>query len=100
MVIPEQLKSRKFLLAILLSVGCALLAAAGKIDWIEALNRITVILGAYIGVEGAADALRANNEIPKGTKQTNVSTSTTTNISNDDALIDQHKDQKINQVIG
>ena len=53
----SKLTSRKFWLAIATAVCALFLAISGAIEWTLAIGIITTALGAYIGIEGLADAL-------------------------------------------
>jgi len=51
-----KLTSRKFWMAIATAVCALFLAITGAIEWTLAITVITASLGAYIGIEGLADA--------------------------------------------
>lgn len=51
-----KLKSRKFWMAVLTAVCALFLGMSGAIEWVLAIKIITGALGAYIGMEGLADA--------------------------------------------
>ena len=52
----SKLTSRKFWMAIATAVCALFLAITGAIDWTLAITVVTTALGAYIGIEGLADA--------------------------------------------
>jgi len=53
----NKLKSRKFWMAIATAICALFLAVTGAIDWTLAITVVSASLGAYIGIEGLADAL-------------------------------------------
>jgi len=53
----SKFKSRKFWLSVITAVCAFFLAVSGAIEWTLAIKIITTALGAYIGIEGLADAL-------------------------------------------
>jgi hypothetical protein len=52
-----KLTSRKFWLAVVTALCALFLAITGALEWTLAIKIVTVALGAYIGIEGLADAL-------------------------------------------
>jgi len=55
-IMINKLKSRKFWLAVITAACAFFLAVSGSIDWSLSIKIITASLGAYIGIEGLADA--------------------------------------------
>ena len=52
----SKLTSRKFWMAIATAACALFLAISGAIDWTLAITVVSAALGAYIGIEGLADA--------------------------------------------
>ena len=53
----NKLKSRKFWMSIAAAICALFLAVTGSIEWTLAIKIVSAALGAYIGIEGLADAL-------------------------------------------
>lgn len=55
-MIPEKLKSRKLWMTVLAVLGWVLLGATGQVTWQEVGNNVSLVVAAYVAVEGYVDS--------------------------------------------
>lgn len=56
----EKLKSRKLWMAVLAVLGHVCLAVSGQVSWQDAGNSVTLVVAAYLAVQGYVDGKKQN----------------------------------------
>lgn len=59
MMIPERLKSRKLWLTVAAVLGHMLLGVSGHETWQEVGNNVTMLVAAYLAVQGYVDSKKS-----------------------------------------